>query len=80
MDRTMVSLCVIKRTSRNVFPLQGRPAILLGFLLLVTSLHVGSLTAIAASSAGGQPGPSGRAGRGAIGRGRHLVMQVRGSS
>jgi hypothetical protein len=68
----------------NVISPRLRRAALLGVLLLPASLPAGGLAAVGGASGGyGPPGPS--AGRGhdgaprPVGRGRRLVLQVRGS-
>jgi hypothetical protein len=87
MGWTSVNISLLGRLSRNVFSLQGHPLALLATLLLVVSLHMGSPATVSGGSRGStQSGPGVRSGRGssrapnyASGRGRHLVMQVRGS-
>jgi hypothetical protein len=80
MCRTTVDIYSITRRSINVISLRA----LLGVLLLVANLPVCSLAGVPGKNDGNwQPGI--RSGRAPVatstapGRGRHLVMQVRGS-
>ncbi len=87
MDRTTVVMCVFARSCLSGVSLQARPVAWLGALLLAASLPAGSLASVPGTSGGSQQqGPSVRAARAstgapniATGRGRRLVLQVRGS-
>jgi hypothetical protein len=75
MGRTTVSICLIAKSSMNVVSLQVSRAALLGALFVVASLPAATLAGVAGGSREStQPDPSIRPGRG-----RQLVLQIRGS-